>query len=213
MNSDKISLRIGVLNDHPFFVEAIRSLLKDHGEPAPIVSASNPEIALSLFTKASLTVLMIDLDLPKMSGLVFTRRFRELDRLTRLIWISDNLCPAYIEEGRKLGVLGFLSHRADASQTLEALQSVARDREYILLPDEPLCHSSFVTTAGPGLEALTLEQTAALKAVAQGKSAKEAADALGVSQRTIESRLARARHSLGFNKITELTLWGKERGL
>ena len=130
----------------------------------------------------------------------------------RVVFLTMHRDTAYARRALALGAAGFvLKHSAPAELVL-ALRAALQGRTFIT----PDLAAELVRTAGQDADpvaAITPRQREILELLAEGKSAKEIASALGLSARTVEDHKYRLMESLGIDSSAELIRFAIRHGL
>jgi DNA-binding NarL/FixJ family response regulator len=123
---------------------------------------------------------------------------------------------AYVNEAFKAGASGYLLKRSAATELAQAVQAVMSDNFYVT----PLIAKDVVTfflnpgqSRLPTIDDLTTRQREILQLVAEGFSAKEIADQLKISHRTVEFHKAKVMEQLNLHTTTDLVKYAIAHGL
>ncbi len=206
--------RILLADDHALLLDAFRRLL----EPAyDIVAAVTDGHALvEAARRLRPDVIVADIGMPRLNGLgACERRPAELPD-TRLVFLTVNEDPDVAAEAVRRGAAGFLLKKGAAAELFTALERVLAGHTYLtplILSGEPA--AVFLervrrTTARP---ALSLRQREVLQLLAEGRSMKEAADALKLTPRTIAFHKYAMMGQLGLRTGAELVQYAVRLGL
>jgi DNA-binding NarL/FixJ family response regulator len=111
-----------------------------------------------------------------------------------------------VEEAFRVGASAFVLKICDANELVTAIQSVANGGTYItpLLAGEMVSTLHTISSRGPHRTSPTLRQNELLRLIAEGRTMKEVADLMGISQRTAESHKYETMRVLGIQSTAAL---------
>jgi DNA-binding NarL/FixJ family response regulator len=162
-------------------------------------------------------VLLLDLRMPRMSGLMaLTQLTAELPSV-RVLVVSDLACDDSVVDAVAAGAAGFISKDITGADLCAAIHAVKRG-EAAISPDllghlmrglrrEP--HGNGLTPTG----ALTVSELKVLRLVAEGRTDKQISATLYISPRTVQSHLAHIRAKTGIARRTQLACWATEHAV
>jgi DNA-binding NarL/FixJ family response regulator len=189
----KISVLI--VDDHPLFRSGLRSVIASDARFELAGEAGDGETALQFILEKKPAVAVLDLNLPKLSGLDVARRLQAKKSATRLIVLTMHKEEEMIHRALDAGVGGFVLKDNAADDILDAIQAVADGGNYlspavsgVLIKRRSRAQS--LVAEKPGLKGLTNAEQRILKLIAGKKSTKEIAAELFISPRTVEAHRA-----------------------
>jgi DNA-binding NarL/FixJ family response regulator len=188
-------LRVMIVDDHAFVRGAIRQALTAPGVEV-VAEAATGEEALRLAPELRPDVILLDLDLPGMTG---TRVLRELGpRLpeTRIVMLTVSTDQRDVISALRLGAAGYLSKDLGADALLRAVKGI-RDGD-LAMPRRLAARAirDLVAGAATGdaadnpLRHLSPRESEILRSLADGLTDREIAEALGISTRTVETHVS-----------------------
>lgn len=121
-----------IIDDHPLFSEGLALILSTFNKKLKITTSSNPRHLLSdVTTLSSYDLLLIDLQMPTISGLAFLQaiKARSLVIPTLIVSSSDNRSD--IENALKYGAKGFIPKSAPSHEIAKAINSVLAGNMYV----------------------------------------------------------------------------------
>jgi len=215
---EKISILIA--DDHTLFRKGIRGMLESEAEMMVVGEAANGLEALDQARKLMPDVVLMDIKMPDMDGVEATRTLhRELPH------IGIIFCTMFEDEGRvfaglKAGGRGYILKDADPETMLRAIRAVAHGesllspkiaqkvlRQFAALPgEEPAGHDPFC-------DALTDREREVLVCIGSGRSNKEIAVQLGLSEKTVKNHIANIFSKLHVCDRTQAVLYAIRKGL
>ncbi|MEW6767199.1 MAG: response regulator [Pseudomonadota bacterium] len=189
-------LPVFIVDDDPSVRDALALLLKLEG--FAVQSFGDGDSFLDALRLGDPTCLILDLQLPGMSGLDIMRRLSDLRFQPPIFVISGHSDVPMAVEAIKLGALDFLEKPFSANVIIERVRdAVAAYRKSMAGHIDGLADF-------PGRQLLTKRERDVLAQVARGASNKEAGRRLGISPRTIEVHRARIMDKLGARNAADL---------
>ncbi len=206
--------RVLLADDHTFVLEGFKKLLEEQCELVGSVEDGRALLKAAVELQPSLIVL--DISMPLLNGIEAAKKLKKQLPGVKLIFVTMHADTAYVNEAFKAGASGYLLKRSAATELMQAVQSVMSDNFYVT----PLIAKDVVTfflTPGhaslPTIDDLTMRQREILQLVAEGLSAKEIADQLHVSHRTVEFHKAKVMEQLNLHTTAELVKYAIAHGL
>ena len=209
MNQPKVFL----IDDHTVVRSGIRLLLESRLIEV-IGEADSGEEALEKVPALNPDIIICDLTLPGISGIETTRALRaKTPPTTRFIALSMHEEPEYVQGFLEVGGSGYVPKSAVETQLLDAIAAVARGEYYA--PAKLLAVLA-KEMAGPDPYRnvkLTKRELEVVRHIAQGRTYKEIASVLGISEKTVATYRERAAEKLGLKTRADLVRWALERKL
>ena len=211
-------IRIVVADDHPVVRDGLVAMLRVGPEFDVVGEATNGVEAVRLVQEKSPDVLLLDLEMPGLDGVAVLRRLRELDSPTRAIvftvFDTDERIIAAVEAGAR----GYLLKGVPRAEIFTAIRVVHAGGS-LLQPVvatrvlEHVASRGRGGTSSPDEIALTPRETSVLQLLARGRSNKQIAAALGVSERTVKFHVSALFTKLGATNRTEAVTRAIQAGL
>ena len=202
--------RILLADDHRIVAEGLKSLLAEEFELAGLVEDGRALVKAARELRPD--VIVADISMPHLNGIEALALLKQDNPAVRVVFLTMHRDTAYARRALALGAAGYvLKHSAPAELVL-ALRAALQGRTFIT----PDLAAELVRTAGQEADpvaAITPRQREILELLAQGKSAKEIASALGLSARTVEDHKYRLMESLGIDNSAELIRFAIRHGL
>jgi two-component system response regulator NreC len=181
-----------IVDDHTLVRDGIRSLLELCTDFEVVGEAADGKEALEKVKELAPEVVLMDLAMPVMTGLEATRRIRKEFPETKVLALTQYDDSEYVVPVIRAGALGFVTKMAAFSELVSAIQAVHKGDSF-LSPSAAaaLVQECQINMAGEGetdpYDRLTDREKEVLKLVVEGKTAREIADMLVVSSKTVES--------------------------
>lgn len=206
--------RVILADDHTFVLEGFKKLLEVHCELVASVEDGRALIEATIKLEPDLVIL--DISMPKLNGVEAARKLRKQFPVVKLIFVTMHADMAYVDAAFRAGASGYLLKRSAATELMEAVRSVMNDKFYVT----PLITKEVVTsflkptqTRLATIDDLTTRQHEILQLVAEGLSAKEIADQLKISHRTVEFHKTKIMEQLHVHSTSDLVKYAVAHGL
>jgi DNA-binding NarL/FixJ family response regulator len=211
-----MSTTIVLADDHILVRQGIRKLLETRDDFQIVGEASDGEEAVKLVSEKKPDVALMDLWMPRLSGIDATRRIGKRGLATKVLVLSMHESRAYVEEVLRAGAAGYIVKNAAADDLIEAIDTI-RDGVSYLSPAITQQVVEAIASPAPsspsGLAVLTDREREVLQLIAEGLSSKEIAAMLGVSLKTIDSHRSNLMEKLDIHKVSSLVRFAIRTGL
>ncbi len=195
--------RIVLADDHAVFRGGLRQLVEEDTTLQVVGEASNGQEALDLAERLLPDVLVLDIQMPGMSGPEVVTAVRERGLTTRILGLSAHDDPAYVERFLHGGALGFVTKDRPPALIVEAVRQVAQGMP-IWLVRHPL--------ESP-LHALTERERDVLRLLGNGLTNDKIADQLSVAVSTVRNTLTSVYEKVGVATSREAIAWAWRNNL
>ncbi len=190
-----------IADDHPVFRRGLVDVLGEEPSIRVVGEAGDGEEALALIRARRPAVAILDVRMPKRTGLEVARVLREEDHPTRLVLLTMHEDPEFLEAAMDLGVRGYVLKENAVTDVLTAIRYVLDDRTYISPTLSGLVarraeERRALKREKPGIERLTAAERRILLLISDDKTTKEIADLLGISVRTVDTHRQNMSHKL-----------------
>jgi DNA-binding NarL/FixJ family response regulator len=198
-------------DDHAIVAEGLASLL--HGEFALVGTVADGAQLVETARRLRPDLIVTDLAMPGLNGLDALRRLKADGLAARVVVLTMHADAHVAAEVLRAGASGFVVKHAAGQELIAALQAVLRGRRYVTpgLAEDVLATLS--EPPAPGAGTLTPRQRDVVRLLAAGATMKEAASALGLSPRTVETHKYQSMEALGLKTTAELIRYALEHGL
>jgi two-component system, NarL family, response regulator DegU len=202
MSDNAEGLRVMLVDDHPMFRRGLQlEIIADHTMQV-VCEASDGTGAIAGFAEHHPDLVVLDMNLPDMTGLDVARRLLQSCPEARLAVVTMLRDEEAFNAAMGIGVLGYVLKECAADEIMDCIRTVARGEPYVSaqLSGYLLRRRSSQESARSGphqLERLTTAERRVLKLLAKTMTSKEIAMELGVSPRTIDAHRANIGDKLG----------------
>jgi DNA-binding NarL/FixJ family response regulator len=211
-------IRVLIVDDHTLVRDGIRALLALAADIEVVGEASNGKEAMEKIKQLSPHVVLMDLAMPVMGGLEATRRIRKEFPETKVLALTQYDDSDYVIPVIEAGARGFVTKMAAFSELSSAIQAIFRGDSFL----SPSAAAAIVeecqqkTTMEGGkdpYEQLTDREREVLKLVVEGHTAREIADMLVVSPKTVEWYKTSLMNKLNIHNKTDLIKFAIRKSL
>jgi two-component system, NarL family, nitrate/nitrite response regulator NarL len=204
-----------LVDDHPVVRKGISSCLARLSHLLVVGEAADGREALAKARELLPDIVLLDIDLPHISGLAVAEALRkELPNIKVLI-LSMYQRSEYLPRILQAGARGYVLKEASPEDLTKAIETVSAGECYFSPEVARLALNQLVqgNCGGPDLEDLTHREREVLVLVAEGLSNKEIATNLNVGVRTVETHRERIMRKLGIHSVAGLTRYAIAKGL
>lgn len=187
--------KILIVDDHPLFRKGIKSVLQEDAGIEIIGEAGNSAEALNFIDKGNVDIIILDLQMPGMSGIELSKLIKSKHKNIFIILLTMHKDERIFNNSLEYGLDAYILKENAVDEVLKAVHVVA-DGNFYLSPSmsEYMIQKSMkqkkLTDENPGIKNLTGKEKEILNMISQNKTTKEIADALFVSYKTIENHRA-----------------------
>jgi DNA-binding NarL/FixJ family response regulator len=208
--------RVLLADDHALMLEGLSRLLADHFDVVGAVT--NGRSLMEEAERLKPDVIVVDVGMPELNGIEAARRLNKLLPAARIVFVTQQLDPAYLDAAFNAGALAYVAKQSASTELLEAIRLALKGLHYVTplarAADGKSIHSdSWSNPSGMFGGRLTPRQREVLQLVAEGKSTKEISAALRISPKTVEFHRSSLMDELGVRTIAELTRYAVARGI
>ena len=194
-------ITVMIADDHPVVRQGLAVLLEVQDDIALVGQASDGAEAVRLTLEHTPDVLLLDLKLPVLDGMGVLSELRAQGAPTRVLVLTSAAGPSGPALALQAGAAGFLYKDVDPDALVRAIRSV-HDGHTVLAPE-----AAGLVTARPGdvrgIAALTGREREVLGLLADGRSNREIARALHVSEKTVKTHVSAVLAKLGVADRTQ----------
>jgi len=211
------TIRILLAEDHVVVRQGTRQLLEREQDLEVIGEAGDGEEAVRLASQLKPDVIIMDVAMPKLSGIEATKQIKALLPSTIVLVLTGYDYDEYIFSLLEAGAAGYLLKDVSGDELISAVRAV--------YAGEPMFHSRVLrkimsrfsppvaepASAG-SIEVLSERETEVLKSAAKGMGNKDIGKALFISERTVQAHMRSIFNKLGVGSRSEAVLYSLKRG-
>jgi DNA-binding NarL/FixJ family response regulator len=196
-----------LVDDHALLRTGVANIINQEADLQVVAEAGNGVEALEAYDRVKPDVTLLDLRMPVMEGVEVVHRLRERDPRARVIVLTTYDTDEEISRALKAGAKAYVLKDISADDLVACIRDVLAGKTY-LAPAAAAKLAEEVTRVQ-----LTPRELASLRLMADGKSNKEIANELGISDRTVKTHLGHLFEKLGVTSRTEAVKIATRRGL
>jgi RNA polymerase sigma factor (sigma-70 family) len=211
VSTHEIGPRFLLADDHPMFAEALRGYLEKSYVVIGTVRDGRAMVAEAMRLRPD--VIVVDIGLPLLNGLDSARRVKAQAPDIKLVFLTMHDDPNLAAAALELGPIGFVLKHSTGQELLKAIDHVLHGRPYLT---PKLRAEDWVATkarARQFLKEMTPRQREIVQMHAEGRSMKEIAALLNISEKTVEFHKHQIQQSFNLKSNADLVLFALKRGL
>ena len=209
-------VKVLLVDDHTVVRAGLKALLESTGRIDVVGEASSGEEAVDKARRLDPDIVIMDLAMPGMGGVQATRHITELGLEARILVLTIHDEDEFLVPALNAGAAGFLNKSVADTDLMGALEALVRGHSYLPRRAAALLARRKAQGASrrkPGPEMLSSRERAVIEMYANGFSARETAEEMFLSPKTVEGYLARARTKLGLHTRRDIVRFAIEAGL
>lgn len=206
--------RMLIVDDHEVVRRGLRQILLEAFPAATIEEADSSESALAAIASATWDLVLLDVNIPGRSGLEVLEDARRLRPNMPVLVVSAFPEEEFAIRCIRLGAAGYVTKNTASAELVAAARKALGGGKYVTARlAERLVEVLGGATPPSPHEALSSRELQVLRLVASGRTSKEVAAELHLSEKTIATYRARIAEKLGISTIAELTRYALQHGL
>jgi DNA-binding NarL/FixJ family response regulator len=207
-------LRILIADDHGIVRGGLRLLLDRQPDMEVVAEASDGVEALEQALAHRPDVCILDVAMPKLTGLQAAREIKSHAPSTSVLMLSMHDDERYVFEALKAGASGYVLKREADQDLVSAVRAVDRGEPFLTNAAERSLIREWMEEGADGPEeALSPREQEVVKLIAEAYTNKQIADTLHLAEKTVESHRANVLRKLGMRDRVELVRYAIRRGL
>ena len=185
-------IKIIIADDHPMMRSGVKSVLLKDQQIEILAEANDGKEAYDFILKFNPDVALIDVEMPKMTGLEIARQINSEKINTKIIFLTMYKDEDMFNEAMDAGAFGYVLKENAVEDVLESVKIVSEGKHYI----SPMISGYLVsrlnrqndlTSKTPSINDLTKSERTILKFISQDKTSQQIADKLHISHKTVEN--------------------------
>jgi DNA-binding NarL/FixJ family response regulator len=196
-------MRILIVDDHPMVIAGCRTMLSGQ-EDMEILEAHDAEEALETHASVLPDVVVLDLNLPGVSGFEVLRRMLKRQPSSKIIIFTMNDDPAFAARSIEQGASGYVTKNEDPKTFVQAIRAVESGQRYLSGGLALKLAFAEQRRATNPLEGLSGREFEILRSLAEGKDVAEIAHLLKVSYKTVANNCTLLKAKLGARSRADL---------
>ena len=202
-------IRLLLADDHTVVRDGLRQLLSQVEDLQVVAAAADGREAVALAGEHAPDVVLMDLEMPVLSGSEATRRIVAARPETRVVVLTSFADRERILDALDAGAIGYLLKDADPDELVRGVRAAARGES----PLAPRAATAVLParSSRPSEPELSQREREVLDLVGDGLPNKVIARRLGISEKTVKAHITRIFEALGVTDRTQAALWLQRR--
>ena len=207
-------IRVVIADDHGIVRSGLRMLIDRQRDMEVVAEADDGVAALEQTQAQRPHVAVLDVSMPRMTGLQAAREIRAHVPDTRVLLLSMHDDERYFLEGLEAGAAGYVVKRAADTDLIGAVRTVARGRTFLSDDAQRTLMDKWLESGSPEPDdQLTPRELEVVKLIAEAFTNRQIAETLKLSEKTVESHRANVLSKLEMRDRVELVRYAIRRGL
>jgi DNA-binding NarL/FixJ family response regulator len=204
-------LRVLIADDHEIFAQALRAYLEKAYTIVGLVSEGRAMVKEGLRLRPDMII--VDVAMPILNGLDAARKIHEQDRNIKFIFLTMQDDPNLAAAALEIGTVAFILKHSAGTELQLAIEHVLQGKPYIT---PKMRSEDWVEAKARGRQyskELSPRQREVVQLFGEGRSLKEIADLLNLSEKTVEFHKHHIMESFGIKSNADLVLFALKHGL
>jgi DNA-binding NarL/FixJ family response regulator len=203
--------RILLADDHALVLEGFRRILGTHYDLFGTVGDGRALLAAAKTTQPDIVIL--DVSMPLLNGIDAAAQLKKICPTAKIIIVTMHADPEYVRSAFEAGASAYVLKRSAVDELEQAIRAVLGGHSYItpLITKELV--DVFLSTASEKPKGLTPRQREVLRFLAEGRTAKEIANLLNITSRTVEFHKGQIMDHLNLKTTADLIKYALTHGI
>lgn len=211
MSHNKTTTKVLLIDNHPLVLDGLRAILETYDHIEVVGTAPLASEGLEIAIRTHPAVVLMDINMPQMNGIDAIELFKERVPASRLLMLSMHDSREYISTSVMYGASGYILKDVSTDEIIAAIDAVASGGTYF---SEGVQEALLERRAVPALAtALTTREQDVLLLITQGCSNKDAARALDISERTVETHRKNIKKKISVTTTAGIIRYAIDNGL
>ncbi|EJC72118.1 response regulator containing a CheY-like receiver domain and an HTH DNA-binding domain [Rhizobium leguminosarum bv. trifolii WSM2012] len=208
--TERPKIKVLLIDNHPLVLDGLKAVLEtfDHIEVAG--TAGLAQTGLDIARQAQPQVVLMDINMPKLSGIDAIELFRNELPQTRVVMLSMHDSREYISSSVMHGAAGYILKDVSTDEIVSAIETVAGGGTYF---SSGVFDALMGERTEEGSDPLTPRERDTLGLIVAGRSNREIAEALGISSATAETHRKNLKKKLGIATTAGLIRYALDHGI
>jgi len=210
-------IRILIVEDHEVVIKGIKTLLEPYDDLEIIGYALDGEEAMKKVEESRPDIIIMDINLPEVSGIQITEKISEQFPLSKVIYYTSHVDEDLITQGFEAGAFGYVPKNFKPQELIEAIHMVHEGQKFMKgIVSEKFIASYLKSEKEKKLKQdipLSERELEVLKHMSLGLSNKQIADKLFISIRTVETHKHNLMKKLNIFSTAELVIYAIQNNI
>jgi len=203
-------INVVLVDDHPLFREGLKARLSLDDEIKVIGEGSNGKDAVAFIDELEFDLLLMDINMPLMSGMYALEVIKEKSKDCKVLIISMHDNREYIISAMRHGADGYILKDVPGVELIEAIKKIVSGKKYFSSDVAQILAENAEDEQGG---VITPREQLVLRLISHGLNNKQMAKDLNVSVRTIETHKRNIKQKLNISTTTGLVRYAIDYGL
>ena len=212
-----LKARVLIADDHALVRRGLRGLLRAEPDFEIVAEAQDGAEAVSEAVRHAVDLAIMDVSMPRMTGLQAARELTQRRTATRVLMLSMHDNEQYFFEALRAGASGYVLKSAADRDLVEACRATLRGEPFIYAGAISALVRDYLERAKQDSsgerEPLTARELQVVKLIAEAYTNDQIAQELTISRKTVERHRSNVLEKLGMHDRVELTRYAIRRGL
>ena len=215
-----MTIRILIADDHKIVCDGLKALLKAQPEMEIVAQAANGREAVKLAHQQKPDMVIMDVAMPDLNGLEAVRQILSAHPHIKVIALSMHSDRRYVTGMLSAGASGYILKHCAFEELVHAIHVVLSNQVYLspaiagIVVSELAQSKASRSRQSPSVSRqLTSREREVLQLIAEGHSARDIAQRLHLSVKTIETHRRQMMEKLGIHSVADLTKFAIREGL
>jgi DNA-binding NarL/FixJ family response regulator len=207
-------IRVLIADDHGIVRSGLTMLIDRQADMAVAAEAEDGIAAVEQALAERPDVAVLDVSMPRLTGLQAARQIRSHHEDIQVLMLSMHEDDGYFFEALEAGASGYVSKRGADSDLIDAIRTVAEGRMFLSSTTQGALMRQWLEDGRTGpRDDLTPRELEVVKLIAEAYTNRQIAEALNLSEKTVESHRGNLLAKLGMRDRVELVRYAIRRGL
>jgi len=215
-----LTIRILIADDHKIVCDGLKALLEAQPEMEIVAQAANGREAVKLANRQKPDMVIMDVAMPDLNGLEAVRQILSAHPHIKVIALSMHSDRRYVTGMLSAGASGYILKHCAFEELVQAIHIVRSNQVYlspaiagIVVKELAQAKTSRARQSPTAAQSLTSREREVLQLISEGHSARDIAQRLHLSVKTIETHRRQMMEKLGIHSVADLTKFAIREGL
>jgi two-component system, NarL family, response regulator DevR len=205
--------RVFIVDDHPIVREGLRTLLREEEDIEVVGEAGDGITALARVLTLLPDVVLLDLVIPGLAGAELIRKIKDAARGVQVLVLTSFAEEGQVQQAVAAGAAGYVLKDVLKDDLLQAIRNAREGKPWLHPEAQRQLMKSAGAPSATALDTLSPRERAVLEQVGRGRSNREIASRLGISEGTVKGYVSGALAKLGLADRTQAALYAVRHGI
>jgi two-component system, NarL family, invasion response regulator UvrY len=206
-------INVMLVDDHAVVRMGFKMLLEADSDIKVVAEAESGEQAIQRFVEHKPNVVVMDITMPGIGGMEAIERILAKESSAKILVLSAHEDSVHPKRVLNAGAMGYLTKRSAAEELIKAIRTLASGKKYIEAGIAQQMAIQQLSGDQNPVDVLSPREFEVFMSLAKGKTTKEIADTLFLSERTVGTHLYNIKQKLNAKNSAELALIAMQSGL